>query len=342
MKKLQEELVKRNIDCLIFTTGESPNPNLFYLTGYNGAGFLVIPEIGKAILHVPTRDLSEAKLIKGVTVSCGKKLSEAMAEFGISTKKIGIDFDNTTVTEFNMLKEKFECDLVDITEFMEEIRAIKNKEEIDKIQKACKITDEILEGFLKNFKNFKTEEEAAAYLVYEARIRGCVESFEPIVASGPNAAIPHHKPKGKIHSGFCVIDFGVKYSGYCSDVTRTVYYGKPTKTEEKIYYDILREQERAIGFVKPGLIIADLCAEAEKKLKQKLIHSLGHGLGIEVHEKPYVSTNNKTNLKEGMVITIEPGEYVEGKYGIRIEDDVLVTKNGCEVLSKFTKKLICV
>ena len=134
----------------------------------------------------------------------------------------------------------------------------------------------------------------------------------------------------------------MKSGGYCSDVTRTIYYGKPSKEEEKTYYDLLREQERAISLVKPGKIIGDLCIDAEKNLKQKLIHSLGHGLGIEVHEFPYVSTNSKTKLAEGMVITIEPGEYVEGKYGIRIEDDVLVSKTKADVLSKFTKKLIII
>ena len=142
--------------------------------------------------------------------------------------------------------------------------------------------------------------------------------------------------------GFCVVDFGVKFEGYCSDVTRTFYHGKPTKEEEKTYYDLLENQENAISLIKPGKMIGDFCIEAEKKLKQKLIHSLGHGLGIEVHEFPNITDNSKVGLREGMVITIDPGEYVEGRYGIRIEDDVLVTKSGCDVLSKFTKKLIII
>ena len=341
MNALQGELVKRGLDCAIFMTNEDPNPNLFYFTGYKGAGFLVIPANGKAVLHVPSRDLSEAKLIKGLSLSSGKKLTESLAEFGINTKKVGVDFVNTSVTDFNMLKEKFGCELFDISCFMDQLRAIKRKDEVMKIRKACKITDKIIGKFVDNFSKFKTEQEAAAFLVYETRKLGCVESFEPIVATGANAAVPHHAPSGKIKAGFCVVDFGIKYEGYCSDVTRTFYFGKPTAEEQKNYYDLLKEQETAIGLVKPGKIIGELCVQAEKNLKQKLIHSLGHGLGIEVHEFPYVSTSSKTVLKEGMVITIEPGEYIEGKYGIRIEDDVLVTKKGSEVLSKFSKKLIC-
>lgn len=342
MKLLQSELKKRDLDCAIFMTDEVPNPNLFYFTKYKGAGFLIIPKDGKPVLHVPSRDLSEAKMVKGVIVSSGKKLSETLNFHNIPTKKIGIDFSNITLIESNALKEKFNSELVNLTSFMEEMRSIKRIDEINQIERACKITDFIIAKFIENFKKFKTEEEASAFLVYEARKLGSMESFEPIVATGPNAAVPHHTPKGKIHKGFCVIDFGVKSGGYCSDVTRTIYYGKPSKEEEKIYYDLLENQEKAISLIKPGIAISDLCLNAEKDLKQKLIHSLGHGIGIEVHEFPYVSTNSKSILKEGMVITIEPGEYLEGKYGIRIEDDVLVTKGGQRVLSKLTKKLIII
>ncbi|MEK6894590.1 MAG: Xaa-Pro peptidase family protein [Nanoarchaeota archaeon] len=341
MKTLQEELIKMGFDCAIFMTNEKTNPNLFYFTKYKGAGFLVIPSEGKALLHVPSRDLSEAKIVNGVVVSSGRKLSESLLEFKINSKKVGIDFVNTSVTDFNMLKKRFDCEFFDISVFMDELRAVKDKDEIKKMREACKITDKILNQFVDNFSKFKTEEEVAAFLVYETRKLGCVESFEPIVASGKNGAVPHHTPSGKLQNGFLVVDFGVKYLGYCSDITRTFYFGKPSIEEEKIYYDLLKEQERAISLVKPGKIIGDLCIEAEKNLRQKLIHSLGHGLGIEVHEFPYVSTNSKTKLSEGMTITIEPGEYIDGKYGIRIEDDLLVTKNGCEVLTKFSKKLIC-
>ena len=341
MKLLQEEIIRKGLDCALFVTYEKVNPNLFYLTGYVGSGVLIVRKDEKPILHVSTRDFVQAKQINGVEVTSGKKLTEILIEKGIDYKKIGIDFANIYVLDFNLLREKLNCEFVDLSDFMNSLRVVKSKEEVEKIQKACKITDLILSNFVKNFKKFKTEEDAAAFLVYEARKQADGVSFEPIVASGVNAAVPHHTPYGKLQKGFCVVDFGVKYSGYCSDVTRTFYVGKPTKEEEKVYYDLLNAQEKAIGLVKPGIAISDLCNKVEKNLKQKLIHSLGHGLGIEVHEMPYVSTNSKDVLKEGMVITIEPGEYIEGKYGIRIEDDVLVTNSGQKMLSKFSKKLIC-
>lgn len=337
-----KHLKEKGLDFALFLTNETINPNIFYLTGYTGAGYLVVLPDGKILLHVPSRDLNQAKQVRGVNISYDKKLSEVLVEYGIEIKNVGVDFANISALEINNLKEKLKCEFIDLTELMNGFRMIKSKDETAKIQKACEITDSILDKFVKNFSKFKTEEDAVAFFVYESRTRGCGVAFEPIVATGKNAAVPHHVPKGRINKGFCVVDFGVKFEGYCSDITRTFYVGNPTKEEEKIYYDLLENQEKAISLVSPGIVIGDLCNNAEKNLKQKLIHSMGHGLGIEVHEMPYVSHDSKILLKEGMVITIEPGEYVESKYGIRIEDDVLVTSNGQKVLSKFTKKLIII
>lgn len=340
MKKLQDKLAMENIDFALVITDENVNPNLFYFTKYSGSGSLILFPNSKPILHVSSRDLNEAKLVDGVKLSYGKKLFEILNSF--KPRRIGIDFCNISVRDFNNLKNKVNCEFVDLTNFFNEIRGIKDNGEISNIKEACNITDIILENFVKNFRNFKTEQDAAAFLVYETYQNGCIPSFEPIVASGKNAAIPHHKSHGKMNNGFCVVDFGVKYKGYCSDVTRTFYVGNISNKKNKIYYDLLHAQEKAISLLKSGISISELCNSIDKTLKQKLIHAWGHGLGIEVHESPYILNSSNEILKENMVITIEPGEYVEGKYGIRIEDDILITKEGCEVLSKFTKDLICV
>lgn len=340
MKRIQDYLVEKGIDCALFLTEEKVDTNLFYFTGYIGAGVLIVPAAGKPLLHASLRDKTMAKKIKGVDLTDGtKKLSEVFKERNISCVKIGICFDAVLVSDFNGLKERLGCEFVDISDFMRGLREVKSKTEIINIQRACKITDEILGKFVEKFKKFKTEEEAAAFLVYETRIRGCGLAFEPIVASGANASVPHHVPSGKIKKGFCVVDFGVTYQGYCSDVTRTFFVGKPTEEEKKTYYDLLKVQRTVINKVMMGKEIAPLHNEVKKILGDKLIHSLGHGLGIEVHEPPYVSSSTKGVLKEGMVITIEPGVYAAGKYGIRIEDDVLVTKGKPRVLSKFSKEL---
>ena len=338
---LQKYLESNGIDCALFLNGEKSDANCFYLTGYTGAGVLVVPATGDPFLHVPSRDKEMAEKIKGVFFSDGsRKLFDVLKEKNISCEKVGICFDKILVSEFNRLKEKLNCSFIDLSDFMKELREVKSKTEIANIKRACSITDEILGKFVGKFKDFKTEEEAAAFLVYETRVRGCGLAFEPIVASGTNAAVPHHSPSGKINNGFCVVDFGVTYKGYCSDVTRTFYVGEPTTSDKKLYYDLLKLQEGAISKVKAGAEIASLHNDVAKILGDKFIHSLGHGMGIEVHETPYVSSSTKGVLKEGMVITIEPGIYVSGKYGIRIEDDVLVTNGKPLVLSRFSKELI--
>jgi len=343
MKRIQEELLKKGLDCALFVNGEKIDANSFYLIGYTGSGVLIIPARGKPVLHAASRDKGMAEKVRGVILTDGnKKLSEVLKEKNVACSKIGICFDNLLVSDFSRLKYKLNCEFTDISNFMREVRECKNAGEIAKIEKACKITDEIIGKFVKNFGNFKTEEEAAAFLIYETRIRGCGLAFEPIVASGANAAVPHHIPSGKIHNGFCVVDFGVTYKGYCSDMTRTFYVGTPTTQEKKLYSDLLKVQEDSINKVKAGAEIAALHDDAAKILGDKFIHSLGHGLGIEVHESPYISSSTKGVLKEGMVITIEPGVYVPGKYGIRIEDDMLVTSGKPRVLNKFSKELICI
>ncbi len=343
MKALQKYLLKNGLDCALFLNGEKPDPNSFYLTGYNGSGVLIVPSRGKAILHVPDRDKTEALNAKNANVSVAdknRKLSDVLKEKGISTKKIGICFENTFVSDFNSLKEKFNCSFTDLSGFMKELRMQKRTDEIAKIKKACTITDKIIEKFVANFKKFKTESDATAFLTYEARSRGCGLAFEPIVASGANAAVPHHVPSGAIKSGFCVVDFGVTYKGYCSDVTRTFYVGKPTEKERRLYAELLKIQEDSILKVIVGGKIAHLYNDAKRILGDKFIHSLGHGMGIEVHEAPNISYTNEGVFKKNMVVTIEPGVYVSGKYGIRIEDDVLVTSGKPRVLSKFSKELI--
>lgn len=340
MNELQDKMSKENIDFALIVTNEDVNPNLFYLTRYSGSGALIVFPNSKPILHVTSRDLNEAKLVDNVKISYGKKLFEIL--ISLNPKRIGVDFSNVSVRDFNNIKNKINCEFVDLSDFFNEIRAIKNKDEISLVKRACKITDAILENFVKNFGSFDTEESAVAFLVYETYKSGCTLSFEPIVASGKNAAIPHHKSGGKMNKGFCVVDFGVKYKGYCSDVTRTFYFGDVSNKEKKIYNDLLYAQEKAISLVKSGINISELCNSTDKILKQKLIHALGHGLGIEVHESPFVTNSSDKILKKNMIITIEPGEYVDGKYGIRIEDDVLVTKDGCEILSNFPKELISV
>ena len=227
----------------------------------------------------------------------------------------------------------------------ERIFAIKLPEEIVRLKKAAALTDKIFADVITNWKKFNTEQDVATYIILKTIERGAEPSFPPIVASGKHALNPHHTPaKTTLTKGFCVIDMGVRYQGYCSDMTRTVYIGKPTKKEKDIYNHLLHAQHTAITACMIGTKISDIAEECRTHLGEEwnkhFTHALGHGLGTQVHEWPRVSTSVQEPLGENMYITIEPGVYPPGKFGMRIEDDVLITKKGPVVLTKTEKKLI--
>lgn len=228
-----------------------------------------------------------------------------------------------------------------------EIMAIKLPSEIARLQRAAALTDQIFRSLIRRWRSFRTEAAVARQILLECAKHGVEPSFPPIVASGKNAANPHYHPGNKkIQSGFCVLDFGVRYQGYCSDMTRTIYVGRPNIAEKTLYQTLLRAQMSAIKMVRAGVSTADLDESCRQKLGNRLntqfVHGLGHGLGTQVHEWPGVTKSQNVLLEENMVITIEPGVYKQGAYGIRIEDDVVVKKKGARVLTKSKKNLILV
>lgn len=213
---------------------------------------------------------------------------------------------------------------------------------IANIRKACRITDKIMADVLKNFSKFKTEKEVYSFILRQIRKNKCKKAFPPVI--GYNSYKPHQKPrKTRLKKGFCFIDFGVKYKGYCSDMTRTIYIGKPSKKETAIYSLVLKAQKKAINAVKEGVEcrkIDSIARNSFGKRKKYFIHATGHAIGRKVHQKPSLHPKTKTKLKANKVITVEPGLYIkEKKIGIRIEDCVLVKKRGCEILTKTPKKL---
>lgn len=220
----------------------------------------------------------------------------------------------------------------------------KSNKEIRYITKSCSIASEILNNCIKNIKNFKNELEASEFLKKEAKKKKMQLAFKPIVAFGNNAAVIHHKPSNrKLKKGFLILDFGVKYRGYCSDITRTIYLGKPTKKEKKLYNLVLGTQILAIKKIKVGMKACDVYNIAANSLgsyKKYFLHRLGHGVGKRIHESPSLGRKNNRRLKENTVLTIEPGIYFKKKFGIRIEDGVLLRKKGVKILTKVSKKLI--
>ena len=225
---------------------------------------------------------------------------------------------------------------------------IKDEEEIENITKACEITDNCFE-YLKEFiKVGKTEKEIAMEIEKYFRLNGADGvSFEPIVASGVNSSKPHAMPTDKkIDLGDVItLDFGCKYKGYCSDMTRTIFVGYIPEAVKEVYDLVLKNQLQTEEELKEGANVKTLSKMVENDFKLNgydLIHSLGHGVGLDIHEYPYVNSKNDFLLKDNMVVTNEPGIYLPGKFGIRIEDTVLITKNGCINLTKSDKNYIVV
>ncbi len=346
IKQLQQELRKKRISFAVFSNFDMKlDPTLVYFANYLGAGFLVVPKDKKPFLIASNIDISYSKGtgIKAYSWKDKPAFEIIKRHVGV-TRLIGIDEKAVSVYLQKQLRRKFKARFSDISETCLDLREIKTKAEIRLYRKACKLTDRIVQKCLNNFKRFKTEEDVSVFLKKEVLDNGVGLSFEPIIASGPNASYSHKAPKGKLKKGFCVIDFGINYKGYCTDITRTIYLGKPSKKEKEIYEAVLNAQLSSIKILKPGMQakeVYDCAVNSLGTLSKYFTHGLGHGIGVEIHEKPNLSLKSKGIIKKNSIFTIEPGVYVKNKFGIRIEDDILMLDKPI-VLTKTTKKLICI
>jgi len=347
-------LEKKNLDAAVLYNSEFPriNPNMVYFSGYTGLGMLVIPKNKQPFLMAPEMEFQKAKksMVKKVYSMQKKRFFESVSDIirknGIKAKNIAIDRNNFTLNSFKYFKKSFrKSKFRDVSLDCTKLREIKTNKEIEYLKTSCNCADKIIQKTIKNFRDFRTESEAAAFLEYETKKFGLELSFNPIVASGSNGSMPHHEPKNeKIKSGLCVIDFGVKYNGYCSDITRTICVGKPKKEEISMYNLLLKIQNGTINQIKENKKCSELYDFVNKNhtiLSIFCFLGLGHGVGIEIHEMPNLTLNSKDKIQNNMVFTIEPGVYFPKKYGIRIEDTVLF-KNKPIVLTKTSKDLLII
>ncbi|OYT61470.1 MAG: hypothetical protein B6U69_03530 [Thermofilum sp. ex4484_15] len=233
-------------------------------------------------------------------------------------------------------------EIADLTDVLSEMRSVKEGWEVDNVKKAIEVAEEAIKEVLTNLREGLKEYEVASELIYEMRRRGAVPSFEPIVASGRNARFPHAIPSDKtIKSGeLIVIDVGAKVNGYCSDITRTVSLGRLRTEDENLLKIVRGAQENAISKLREGIKASEVDREARVFIEKEglgsyFIHSLGHGVGLEVHEYPLIAPDNDRPLKEGMIVTIEPGLYLKDK-GVRIEDMYLVKRDKGERLTNLS------
>jgi Xaa-Pro aminopeptidase len=345
----QTELKNKNIDLAVFfSLDEKPNINVIYYSGYSGIGLLVIPKEKPAFLVVPEMEYEKAKKTKNKVFKAEKKkrLLETVCRLvsKLNIKKIGIEEDACSVYLYKKLKKAIKARYVDISKICSWQRSVKYDEEISKIKNACRVTDRTYKKICENF-NFKTEREVKDFILTEFKKNNCEPAYPPIVGSEKNSSQPHYNGEKKIKKGFLLLDFGAKYKGYCSDMTRMIYVGSPNKKELEDYNLVLNTVlgcESALYKKKRFSDIYSLSLKILDKKAKYFTHGLGHGLGLEIHESPSLTKDDKSKIREDVVFTIEPGIYFLNKYGIRIEDTILMKKNEFEILTRSRKDLVVI
>ncbi len=265
-------------------------------------------------------------------------------------KRIGFESGWTQYDAYLRLKENLPlgASLVPIGRIIEERRMLKSPAEIDIIRRSVNLNSEAYARVLQRIRPGVRELDIAAEIEFQMKMLGAEKpAFDTIVAAGPHAAFPHAHPTSYrlVGNELLLIDMGASLEGYCSDMTRTIHLGKPPQRIREMYRAVLESQLAGIDAVRPGVTAGKVDAAArhvlrKHKLDKYFVHSTGHGLGLEIHEAPRLGKKDPTKLEAGMAITIEPGAYIEGLAGIRIEDTVLVTQDGCEVLTPSPKEFI--
>lgn len=363
MKRLRAAMQSQfpSLDALLLTHP----PDVRYLTGFTGSNAAVVLPISgaparrktSAVLFTDGRYIEQARRQTQdatVVIAQGPVLREACA--WMRTKNIrscGFDAEHTTVATLDTLRnsmgqrdrKKFFHPVPPVVAFQ---RQVKSAEEIAKMRAAAQLGCALFEKVLTVLEPGKRETEIAAHLEFAARMAGAeAMSFATIVASGRRSALPHgHASTQRLpRRGFVVLDFGVMLSGYCSDMTRTVHLGPATGSERSAYEAVLDAQMAAVAAVRDGVTCAEVDEAARSvlrrsKLAEHFTHSTGHGLGLEIHEGPRIAAGQEQRLQAGMVVTIEPGVYLPGRFGIRIEDTVVVTPEKPRMLTPVTKAWI--
>ena len=346
INSIRKSLSKSDIDTAFISSKD----NIRYYSGFTGTlAFLLITEHKSIIVtdsRYTVRAQEESPDYEIYQLKSGDNWIKNSTD-QIKSKVIGFEGNFVSFNMLNQLKERANKDLIwkDYSEQISKERVIKSKSEVEKIEAAISISDRAFNAVSKEIEVGMTEKEIAWEIEKEMRILGAESiSFDTIVASGLNGSKPHHSPTNKqISNGEAItIDMGAKLNGYCSDLTRTIFIGKPDEKFKKIYNIVLRSQLISIETAKDGMtgeeidkISRDIISE--EGFGEYFGHSLGHGVGLEIHENPGVGPNSKNEITPGMVYTIEPGIYIDGWGGIRIEDMVLMTDNGNKLLSHAEK-----
>lgn len=349
LKQIAARLPEYGLDAMLLNS----EPGEYYAVGFHGEGNVVVTAQG-CFYFTDSRYIEAANhLITGAEIAMtGRSRNyRAMVQEVVDRcriRKLGFEEGYLSVADYNLWKEGLTAELVPAQKLVNSLRAAKDDGEIALMTKAQEITDRAFSEILKFIQPGMTEQEIAAKLQYDMLRFGAEKmSFDPIVVSGPNGSLPHGIPSAKqVQQGeFITMDFGCKYGGYCSDMTRTVALGEPTGEMQKVYQSVLEAQLAGIAVTKAGVPGKSIDAAARKVIEdagygEYFGHGYGHSLGIEIHESPNANTREETLLPVGAVVSAEPGIYLPGKFGVRIEDVTVLTADGCMVLTRSPKELI--
>lgn len=339
VQTVRAEAAKRHIDGLILTK----SADVTYLTGFFGEDSWAIVTRNTVYLLTDSRYTEQARkeCLRTTIVERKGPIAEAAGKLlgRLKSVRTAAVERSISVGLYGALKKSSGRPVKTVEDFAEAPRSRKDAGEIAAIKAAAAIAAKAFERTVRQAKPGITESELAGRLDLEIRRLGAKVGFESIVAFGPNGSRPHHQPSGRKlgQRDTILIDFGARYEGYCCDITRSFAFGEPTATFRRVYAVVERAQAAAIESAKAGAELTQVDAAAKRVIRESGLpvygHGSGHGFGLEVHETPFLREDAKGKLQAGQVITIEPGVYLPGKLGIRLEDDILITDSGCEILT---------
>ena len=350
--KIAAQLERHDLDAILLT-GEA---NRFYGSGFHSAGTDGVALVTRkrayyftdsryteaAARYVQGAELSDARPVRGYTALIQEVIGDEQL------RRVGFEDAYMTVQDYERYRKALSCDLVPATQLLWDLRMVKDDEEIEAMVAAQRIAERALTDILEEIRPGVTEKEIAARLQYLMLHYGASDmSFDPIVVSGPNGSLPHGVPSERIiqRGEFVTMDFGCVYQGYCSDMTRTVAVGFATEEMQTVYNTVLSAQKAGIAAARAGLTGREVDGAARAVIDAAgygdyFGHSFGHGVGVAIHEAPNASPLTDKPLPAGAVISAEPGIYLPGKLGVRIEDVIVLTESGCLDITKAPKELL--
>ena len=351
LSQIADKLSQYDLDAMLIVS----EPGERYAVGFQGEGYVLVTREGSQYSTDGRYIEAAQKQVTGaeVVLISRERSHLALARDFLEArglKRVGFESAAVSVAQHRRWQESFPkgCELIPAQELLDGLRASKDREELAAMVQAQKITDAAFGEILNYIRPGLTEQEVAARLVYELLRRGARKvSFDPIVAAGANGSMPHAVPgETVIQKGmFITMDFGCVYDGYCSDMTRTVAVGQPTQEMERVYETVLAAQKAGIAAARAGMPGRELDAAARKVIEEAgygdyFTHSFGHSLGLEIHESPNASPSETGPLPAGTVISAEPGIYLPGRFGVRIEDVLVLEEGGCRDITQSPKNLI--